>query len=128
MSRHPEHDEQVAVVNWWRAQYPKFAGLLFASANGLYLGGTPRQRAVRWALFEKSGGRAGVADLFLALSSRGFHGLWIEMKATKGARLSQDQKDFLADMRQQDYAAYACKGKKTASARLPEIPFVIFSS
>ena len=114
MSRHPEHDEQVAVVQWWRQQYPKFAGLLFASANGLYLGGTPRQRAVRWALFEKSGGRAGVADLFLALSSRGFHGLWIEMKATKGGRLSQDQKDFIADMREQDYAAYACKGADSA--------------
>ena len=114
MSRHHEHDEQVAVVQWWRQQYPKFAGLLFASANGLYLGGTPRQRAVRWALFEKSGGRAGVADLFLALSSRGFHGLWIEMKATKGGRLSQDQKDFLGDMASQGYMAVCCKGADSA--------------
>ena len=114
MSRHPEHDEQVAVVQWWRQQYPKFAGLLFASANGLYLGGTPRQRAVRWSLFEKSGGRAGVADLFLALSSRGFHGLWIEMKATKGARLSQDQKDFLGDMASQGYMAVCCKSADSA--------------
>ena len=111
---HPEHYEQCAVIEWWRLQYPAWSGLLFASANGLYLGGTPRQRAVRWALFEKSGGRAGVADLFLALSSRGFHGLWIEMKASKGGRLSQDQKDFLADMREQGYAAYACKGADSA--------------
>ena len=114
MSRHPEHDEQVAVVQWWRQQYPKFAGLLFASANGLYLGGTPRQRAVRWSLFEKSGGRAGVADLFLALSSRGFHGLWIEMKAVKGGRLSQDQAEFIADMTAQGYMAICCKGADEA--------------
>ena len=113
MSRHPEHDEQVAVVQWWRQQYPKFAGLLFASANGLYLRGTPRQRAVTWALFERSGGRAGVADLFLALSSRGFHGLWIEMKSRTGT-VSPEQKKFIADMRAQDYAAYACKGADSA--------------
>ena len=97
MSRHPEHDEQVAVVNWWRAQYPKFAGLLFASANGLYLGGTPRQRAVRWALFEKSGGRAGVADLMLAIAAKGFHGLWIEVKAVKGAGCHKIRQNSLTD-------------------------------
>ena len=111
---HPEHYEQCAVIEWWRLQHPAWRGLLFASANGLYLGGTPRQRAVRWSLFEKSGGRAGVADLFLALSSRGFHGLWIEMKATKGGRLSQDQKDFLGDMASQGYMAVCCKGADSA--------------
>ena len=110
----PEHDEQVAVVQWWRQQYPKFAGLLFASANGLYLGGTPRQRAVRWALFEKSGGRAGVADLMLAIAAKGFHGLWIEMKAVKGGRLSQDQAEFIADMTAQGYMAICCKGADEA--------------
>ena len=114
MSAHPEHDEQVAVVQWWRQQYPKFAGLLFASANGLYLGGTPRQRAARWALFEKSGGRAGVADLMLAIAAKGFHGLWIEMKAVKGGRLSQDQAEFIADMTAQGYMAICCKGADEA--------------
>ncbi len=118
-SEHDEHDEQVAVVNWWRAQYPRLSGLLFASANGLYLGGTPRQRAVRWALFEKSGGRAGVADLFLALSSRGFHGLWIEMKSRTGT-VSPEQKKFIADMREQDYAAYACKGADAAISTIKD--------
>ena len=92
---HPEHYEQCAVIEWWRLQHPAWRGLLFASANGLYLGGTPRQRAVRWSLFEKSGGRAGVADLMLAIAAKGFHGLWIEVKAVKGGRLSQDQAEFI---------------------------------
>ncbi len=114
MSDHPEHDEQVAVIQWWRAQYPKWDGLLFASANGLYLGGTPRQRAVRWSLFEQSGGRAGVADLMLAIPAKGWHGLWIEMKARKGGRLSKDQEAFLTDMAAQGYMAICCKGADEA--------------
>ena len=111
---HPEHYEQCAVVEWWRLQYPSWSGLLFASANGLYLGGTPRQRAVRWALFEKSGGRAGVSDLMLAIAAKGYHGLWIEMKAVKGGRLSQDQAEFIADMTAQGYMAICCKGADSA--------------
>lgn len=111
---HPEHYEQCAVVEWWRLQYPAWRGLLFASANGLYLGGTPRQRAVRWALFEKSGGRSGVADLMLAIAANGWHGLWIEMKPIKGGRLSQDQEAFLADMARQGYMAICCKGADEA--------------
>ena len=55
-----------------------------------------------------------MADLFLALSSRGFHGLWIEMKATKGGKISQAQKDFLGDMASQGYMAVCCKGADSA--------------
>ena len=55
-----------------------------------------------------------MADLFLALSSRGFHGLWIEMKAVKGGRLSQDQAEFIADMTAQGYMAICCKGADEA--------------
>lgn len=117
---HPEHYEQCAVVEWWRLQYPAWRGLLFASANGLYLGGTPRQRAVRWSLFEKSGGRAGVADLFLAMPRQGYHGFFVEMKAAKGAHVRKDQRDFLDEMAAQGYMTCICYGADHAISAIKE--------
>ncbi len=104
-----ESVEQSLVVEWFHAQHKPLRGLLFASANGLHIAGTPRQRAAKWASFVRQGGRKGVADLFLAVPSHGFHGLWIEMKSLSG-RASQDQLDFIDDMLAQGYAAVVCRG------------------
>lgn len=95
--KHREHDLQAACVRWFRMQYPKYSGLLFAIPNGAKLAGTPWQRAKAWKRFEEEGARPGAADLFLAVPSGDLSGLFIEMKTSKG-RQSAEQVAFEADV------------------------------
>jgi hypothetical protein len=56
---------------------------------------------------QSMGMRRGVADLFIALQRHGYGGAWIELKSAKGI-LSPVQKEFLHDMRQQQYFTAVC--------------------
>jgi len=56
----------------------------------------------------------GVPDLFLAIPMKGFHGLFIEMKRVKGSNISQEQKDFISDLKAQGYSCHICKGCEEA--------------
>lgn len=72
-----EHDLQVACVNWFRLSYREYSDLLIAIPNGGY-------RAKSTARYMKAEGqKVGVPDLFLAVPSGKYHGLWIEMKNDK---------------------------------------------
>lgn len=102
-----EHDEQVAVINWFRLQHKKL--ILFASANG---GMRNIGTAVR---LKQSGVLAGVSDLFLMKPSALYHGLFIEMKAIKG-RVSDEQLYFIEAAQDQGYAACVCYGFDDAQA------------
>jgi len=83
-----EHQEQVAVVEWFRAQYPLLKMALFAIPNG-------GLRHIRVAMtLKKEGVISGVSDLFLMVPRGTFHGLFIEMKTKKG-KLSENQKEFI---------------------------------
>ena len=62
------------------------------------------------------GVRAGVPDLFLPVATGGKHGLFIEMKRTKGGTISPEQKDWLAHLNEQGYRAEVCKGFEAAKA------------
>ena len=108
-----EHDEQKAVVQWFRLQYPQYAWLLFSTPNG-----GARHPAVAGKL-KAEGVRAGVFDLFLMIARRGAHGLWIEMKTEKGV-LSEHQKRFQADAIAQGYAAVVCYGFDMARGAIEE--------
>lgn len=88
-----EHQLQSGCVQWFRLQYPKLGRLLFSIPNGARLHGTGRQRAMQWAKLEREGAVAGAADLFLAVPSGDFAGLFIEMKTERG-RQSERQKEF----------------------------------
>jgi hypothetical protein len=73
--KNAEHDIQVACINWFRYQYPKY--LIFAIPNG-------GQRNVIVASKLKSEGvLSGVPDICIPIANNGFHGLYIEMKAGK---------------------------------------------
>ena len=81
-----ESDEQSAFVRWFRVQYPRT--LIFSIPNGAHLSGTPRQRAAQMARLKSEGLLPGVPDLVVPSLD-----LWIEMKRTKGGRLSKEQSD-----------------------------------
>lgn len=59
------------------------------------------------------GVKPGVADLFLPVAKQGFHGLWIELKAS-GGRLTEYQKKWLAEMQSQRYKATVAIGHEMA--------------
>jgi VRR-NUC domain-containing protein len=99
-SRELEHAEQVKVITWAKRMectVPALA-LLFSIPNG-----GQRSKATAGKL-KAEGVKAGVSDLFLALPARGYHGIFLEMKAKDG-RLSELQMNFLEDVSDQGYCA-----------------------
>lgn len=73
-----EHRIQTAMVDWFRAQYPKMQHNLFAVPNG------GRRDAVTGSMLKAEGVLAGVADLILLKSNRNYGALLIETKTRKG--------------------------------------------
>ena len=108
----PEHNLQVACVNWFRMQYPKYGKLLFAIPNG------GKRHAKTARDMKREGVQKGVPDLMLAVPSAPkrrdvvlstfYSGLFVEMKSDKG-RLTPDQSAYLEALAQQGYATAVCK-------------------
>jgi hypothetical protein len=111
MNRKTEHDEQVAVIDWYRKQYPTLKYCLFAIPNG-------GLRHIRVAMtLKKEGVLSGVSDMFLMVPRGTFHGLFIEMKTAKG-KVSDNQQKFLDIARSQGYEAIVCYGFEDAKNKI----------
>lgn len=96
----PEEIIHKTVMSWVR-MHPMLKGLVLHFPN-------EGRRSTRFgALLKDMGMRAGVADLLIAMPRHGFGGAWLELKSKNGF-LSEFQKDFLADMRQQNYFVSVC--------------------
>lgn len=103
----PSNEEsqiQKELIKWWSMVcrdhgLPEF--LLFAIPNG------GKRDVVTATNLKREGARSGTSDLFLAVPSVKYHGLFIEMKRPGGV-VSDTQKEFLAEVDQRGYAAYAC--------------------
>lgn len=101
-----EAQEQVAVVEYceWR-RIP-----CFHIPNGGH-------RDVRTAYqLKRQGVKAGVPDLCIPVPSKGYHGLYIEMKRADGGRLSREQEGWLRLLSENGYRAEACHGADEAIA------------
>lgn len=108
-----ESSHQKTVVAWWRAQYPKLARCLQASASGAVLGGNVRARAIQMQSLKACGLVVGQSDLFLSIANNGLHGLYIEMKSLKGV-ISDEQQEFIEAMSEQGYGVQVCFGADAA--------------
>ena len=111
-----EHAEQVAVIAWFRIQYPALRGCLIAIPNGAHLAGTALQRAKKVQRMKSEGFTPGVADLFLMKPSGSHAGLWIEMKRSKfsPSDVSDEQKAFQGRALAHGYQAVVCGGFEVA--------------
>ena len=78
---------QINCVRWFDIQYSKLSQLLFHIPNG---GKRSKREA---ATFKRMGVRRGVADLYLSIPNRNFHGLYVETKTIKGQQ-SAEQAQF----------------------------------
>ncbi|AZS49321.1 VRR-NUC domain-containing protein [Entomomonas moraniae] len=105
-----EHDEQVALINWFATQFPKYATRLVATPNAA-------KRSLKLAAMMKAEGmRKGFPDLNLPVARKGFHGLYIELKRTKGGKLSDEQGEWLDFLSSEGYKAVCAKGWDEARA------------
>ena len=66
------------------------------------------------AHLKKQGVKAGVPDLCIPLACRDYHGLYIEMKRTKGGTVSAHQQKWLDLLRANGYKAEVCHGAAEA--------------
>lgn len=106
-----EHKYQSALIYWFRLQYPALKSVFFAIPNG----GDRNIRVAR--KLKKEGVLAGVSDLFLAYPSKGFHGMFLEMKTETG-ELGKNQRIFIEAVRAQNYAAEVAYGLDEAKAKI----------
>ena len=97
-----EHAEQVSLIQWFDKAYPELR--IFSIPNG---GKRGKLEAMR---LQMEGVRPGVPDLMLPEPRGGFHGLFVEMKRTKGGSVSAEQKDWMAYLLGKGYQVKICKG------------------
>lgn len=101
-----EDQEQAWLVAWFRKEYPQHR--MFAIPNG---GLRTKSQA---AILKATGVCAGVPDLMISVAAQGFHGLFIELKAQKGGRVDDDQKEWHSHLQSQGYKVEVCKGFEAA--------------
>lgn len=109
-----ESDEQKALMRWAaynRGRYPELALLYHIPNEGQR---DPRVGARMMA----EGLRKGVPDLCLPVARGGSHGLYIELKRTKGGRVSPEQAAWIDSLLRQGYAACVCRGWEAASREI----------
>ena len=76
------------------------------------------KRSARYGKSLKDMGmRPGVADLFIAMARHECNGAWIELKSTNGV-LTEQQKEFLHDMEEQNYFTQVCGSIESAIATI----------
>jgi hypothetical protein len=107
-----EHNHQKLVVLWFRATYPDLAAVFFAIPNG------GRRDPATAKRLQEEGVLAGVPDLLLAVPRGPLAGLFLEMKAVLGGRLSQPQKAAHAALTAQGYAVAVAHGYEAAKAAI----------
>lgn len=104
-----ESELQKSCVLWFRSQYPQYAQLLFSIPNG------GKRNIITASRMKAEGQVAGVPDLMLAVARKGYHAMFIEMKAGKN-KPSILQSQLIDHLTLQSYGvriAYSLEGFQT---------------
>lgn len=97
----PESKEQITFLDWLSLQHPTIRPYVFHIPN------ERKAKKITGYILKLMGVMPGVSDLFLAIPTQKYHGLFIEMKAKNG-RLTESQKEFMAKMIGKGYHAQVC--------------------
>ena len=101
-----EADEQEALFAWaeyQKGKYPELE-LMYHIPNG---GSRNKAEAAR---LKAQGVKPGVPDICLPVPRGKYHGLYIELKRSKGGRVSSDQTIWLEKLMRHGYAVALCFG------------------
>lgn len=85
-----------------RYEHPELA-LLYHIPNG------GKRGKIEAARLKGMGVKPGVPDYHLPVARGGYHGVWIELKAPRG-RTSEEQRQWITDLRTQGHLAEVCVG------------------
>ena len=96
-----EHQEQVMLIQWFRRTYPEVR--IFAIPNG------EKRSQSAGARLKAEGVSAGVPDLFIPAWNT-----WVELKRSKGGRVSAEQKSWIAYLESVGHKAFICAGCDSA--------------
>lgn len=94
-----EHKIQCSCIEWFRYQYPKY--LIYAIPNG------GERNVIVAAKLKAEGVLSGVPDLHIPTAKKGFHGLYIEMKAGKN-KVSDNQRTIMDKLSDEGYKCSVC--------------------
>lgn len=108
--KHWEDEDARAFWNW-AMLVPVVRDCLYHVANG------GKRSRIEAAIMQGLGVRAGVSDYHLPVPRWLYHGLWIELKATRPHDSGETpaQKRWRLRMREQGYAAYVARGWEEAA-------------
>ena len=101
-----ESEEQQTLFRWaamQRGKYPELALMFHIPNEG-------KRSWMTGGRMKAEGLKSGVPDIFLPVPRGEFHGLFVEMKRTKGGTVSDCQKLWLHDLQKQGYCAAVCRG------------------
>ena len=104
-----EDEEQAYIVSWAKineSRYPELKLLYHIPNEG-------KRSGREGARMKSIGLRRGVSDLCLPIARGIYHGLYIELKSLDG-KLTKEQNEFLAAVREQGYCGFACYGGVSA--------------
>ena len=109
--RYEEEQNQIVVVNYLRRFKPN---VLFTTAGAA----GERLSMLKAIRVKRMGYTAGTPDLMIFEARKKYHGLFIEMKKTKGGIVSENQKMFLNKLNQNGYKAVVCRGAQEAISEI----------
>lgn len=105
-----ESAEQITVFQW-----AAYAEGTHPELRLLYHIGNERKCSPQQgARFKAEGVRKGVPDIVLPVARGGYHGCYIELKRSRGGRLSPEQGEWLDALTAQGYYAVRCNGAEAA--------------
>ncbi len=96
-----EQQIQIALFQWAAA---KRINSIFAIPNG------GSRNKIEAANLKRAGVKPGVPDIFMAIASRGYHGLWIELKRNSKCKASLEQTEWIKRLNASGYYATVCYG------------------
>ena len=100
MAKNEEYQNQKAVVQWFRLQFPN--KLLNADTGGVWT------RNIATAMKNKVSGHSnGYPDLFIPEPTEKYKGLFIEMKSAKGYP-TPEQKFWISELNKRNYKVVIC--------------------
>lgn len=99
-----EHEEQSWLVAECRKRGGSYAKIFAIPNSGGNLTGPAQSR------LKREGRTPGIPDLFLPTAASGFHGAFLEMKKTKGGKISVEQVEWIGILREAGYCALVCLG------------------
>ena len=106
-----ESEEQQALFQWAKLMqnmHPELELMYHVPNGGKRHIGTARR-------LKAEGVKSGVPDVCLPVSRGEYHGLYIELKRTKGSTKSDNQEQWIEKLNTQGYCAILCYGWEDAS-------------